>query len=187
MRGPSNSWGPFPVPQTNPAKIRRRVLARLPSNPARRTTSIFPLTVFPVVENLCVFFYAILQGLPQSCDGLLRGERPAEELAGGAPLHHLRPRVAGQAAEAVRTVDDVALSVSDVRHQKRTIWNRDRGGWIDWREDLKLVRRKLRGTRVVHLCKSGGICIASGRLCWGFATECKGAWSSYASSSGRNY
>lgn len=64
---------------------------------------------------------ALVEGLPEAVYGLLRGERAAEELARGGLLHDLRPRVACEATEAVRTVDDVTLSSSAVGHQERPI------------------------------------------------------------------
>lgn len=64
---------------------------------------------------------ALVESLPETTDGLLRGERTAEELARGGLLHDLRPRVACEATEAVRAVDDVALSSPAIGHQERPI------------------------------------------------------------------
>lgn len=76
------------------------------------------LTVFSIVEYLGVLFDALVEGFAEAGDALLGGERPAEELAGGGTLHHLGARVSCEAAEAVRTVDDVALSLAAICDQK---------------------------------------------------------------------
>ena len=65
-------------------------------------------TVFLIVEDLKVPLGALGEGLSHHGHGVLGGERAMEEIADGRPLHHLGPREAGEATEAVRAVNDMA-------------------------------------------------------------------------------
>lgn len=79
------------------------------------------LTVFLVVENLEVLFDTGGQCFLNVGYRVLWRQRPVQEITHRRPLHHLRPAEAGQAAEAVAAVDDVALALLCIGHQKTSI------------------------------------------------------------------
>lgn len=81
------------------------------------------LTVFLVVENLEVLFDTGSQCFLNVGYRVLWRQRPVQEITHRRPLHHLRPAEAGQAAEAVAAVDDVALALLSIGHQETPIWN----------------------------------------------------------------
>lgn len=72
--------------------------------------SIIVLTIFPIIQNFRMLLHPLLQSFPQTVHSLLRSEGAAEERARSRSLHHLGPGIPSQSAEAVRTVDYVALS-----------------------------------------------------------------------------
>lgn len=81
------------------------------------------LTVFLVVENLKVLFDTGGERFLNVGDRVLWRQRPVQEITHRRPLHHLRPAEAGQAAEAVTAVDDVALALLSIGHQETSICN----------------------------------------------------------------
>ena len=81
------------------------------------------LTVFLVVENLEVLFDTGGERFLNVGDRVLWRQRPVQEITHRRPLHHLRPAEAGQAAEAVAAVDDVALALLSIGHQETSICN----------------------------------------------------------------